>query len=206
MERLFGSDSILFKVLEKIADFVILNLLWAICCIPVVTIGASTTALYYVMLKMVRNEESHVAKMFFKAFKQNLKQGSILTIVFIAAGLLLYVDIKHIFTWQTDVKTLLLGIFVGIIVAVLVIILYTFPLLAQFENTIANTMKNAFMMGIANWPCTIVILVLNSIPIIVLVLVPYIFYAMLPFWILFGIAAISFVNSKMLKNIFEKYM
>ena len=80
MERLFGSDSILFKVLEKIADFVILNLLWAICCIPVVTIGASTTALYYVMLKMVRNEESHVAKMFFKAFKQNLKQGSILSL------------------------------------------------------------------------------------------------------------------------------
>lgn len=206
MERLFGSDSVLFRVLEKIADFVILNLLWAACCIPIVTIGASTTALYYVMLKMVRNEESHAAKMFFRAFKQNLKQGSNLTIIFIATGLLFYVDVKHIFTWQSDLKILLLGIFVGIIISALVIVSYAFPLLAQFENTIVNTIKNAFMMGISNWPCTIVILVLNSIPIIVLVLVPYIFYVMLPFWLLFGIAAISFVNSKILKGIFEKYM
>lgn len=206
MERLFGSDSVLFRVLEKSADFVILNLLWVICCIPIVTIGASTTALYYVMLKMARNEESHVAKMFFRAFRQNLKQGCILTIIFIAAGLLLYVDVTHIFSWQSDVKTLLLGIFVGIIVAALVIVSYAFPLLAQFENTIANTIKNAFMMGIANLPYTIVILVLNMIPVIVLVVFPYIFYAILPFWLLFGIAAISFLNSKMLKSIFEKYI
>lgn len=206
MERFFGSDSILFRVLEKIANFVVLNILWFICCIPIVTIGASTAALYYVSLKMVRNEEDRVSKMFFKAFRQNLKQGSALTVIFIVIGLLLYVDIKHIFSWQNDMKMILIGLLVGIVLAVLVIVSYAFPLLAQFDNTTINIIKNAFMIGMANMPCTIVILVLNAIPMIILGVFPYIFYVMLPFWLLFGIAAIAFLNSKMLKGVFEKYI
>ena len=64
------TDNVIVRALNKICDMVCLNVLWLICCIPVFTIGASTTALYTVMLKMVKNEEGYIFRGFFKAFKE----------------------------------------------------------------------------------------------------------------------------------------
>ena len=71
MSRLFNLDSPIMVFLSKMADLLILNLLALICCIPIITIGASMTAMSYVTLKMVRDEECYIAKDFFKSFRQN---------------------------------------------------------------------------------------------------------------------------------------
>ena len=68
MGRLFSLDSPLFSFLSKVADLILLNILVIICCIPVITVGASMTALHYVVLKMVRDEESYIVRSFFKSF------------------------------------------------------------------------------------------------------------------------------------------
>ena len=81
MGRLFNLDSPLMSGLSKVADLIWLNILAFIFCIPVVTIGASITALNYVALKMVRNEDGYVTRAFFKSFKQNFKQATIIWLI-----------------------------------------------------------------------------------------------------------------------------
>lgn len=69
MGRIFGLESPFMNFLNRVADLIWLNILTMICCIPVVTIGASLTAMNYVLLKMAKNEEGYITKAFFKSFK-----------------------------------------------------------------------------------------------------------------------------------------
>ena len=79
--RFNWTDNVVMRAIGKIGDLICLNVLWLICCIPVITIGASTTALYTVMLRLVRNEEGYIFRGFFKAFKLNFKQSTIIWII-----------------------------------------------------------------------------------------------------------------------------
>ena len=80
MNRFFNMDNKFFVFMGRVADLLLLNFLCILCCIPVVTAGASITALYYVTLKMARDEESYIARSFFRSFKQNFKQATIINI------------------------------------------------------------------------------------------------------------------------------
>ena len=93
MDRIFNMDNKFFTFMGRLADLVILNLLCIVCCIPIVTAGASITAMYYVTLKMVRNEEAYIIRGFFHSFKQNLKQSLIIHLIMLFAGIMLAADI-----------------------------------------------------------------------------------------------------------------
>ena len=71
MGKIFNLDSPFVQFMSRVADLMWLNILFLLCCIPIFTVGASTTAMYYVTLKMVRNEDSYITKSFIKSFKQN---------------------------------------------------------------------------------------------------------------------------------------
>ena len=88
------TDNIIVRALSKICDMVCLNILWLICSIPIITIGASTAALYTVMLKMVKNEEGYIFRGFFKAFKSNFKQSTIMWIVILLLGIVCWIDYR----------------------------------------------------------------------------------------------------------------
>ena len=81
MDRLFNMDNKFFTVMGRVADLIMLNVVFLICCLPIVTIGASLTALHYVTLKMARNEESYIIRSFFKSFKQNFKQATVINLI-----------------------------------------------------------------------------------------------------------------------------
>ena len=68
-------DSPFMRVLGRIADLMIINFLTILLCIPVVTAGAAFTAMHYVMLKLVRDEEGYIVKQYFKSFKENFVQS-----------------------------------------------------------------------------------------------------------------------------------
>lgn len=74
MGSLFNLDNPIWRFMGKLVDVFILTLLWAVCCIPIITIGPASTAVYYVTLKLVRDEESYTVRSFFKSFKENFKQ------------------------------------------------------------------------------------------------------------------------------------
>lgn len=200
------SDNKVLQVLAAIGDLMVLNLLWILCCLPMVTAGASTTALYYSLLKMVRKEETYPAKMFFRAFRQNLKQSIPLTILLLLVCAILYVDLNVARNTAIHFGTLLSILVAALFVVFAVVASYVFPLLAQFENTIKGTLKNALFMSIWHLPCSVVILLLNLLPVLLFFLSPSLFLKSLVLWLFVGGAGIAYINSRLFVKIFDRYI
>lgn len=92
MNRLFNPEGPVLQFVNKIVYSVFLNILWFICCIPIVTAGASTTALFYTTLKIAEGDDAEIARKFFRAFKSNFKQSTIVWLILLAVGILLAAD------------------------------------------------------------------------------------------------------------------
>ena len=129
-------------MLMKLSCSCLLNILWFICSLPVFTIGASTTALYYASLKVIRDEESHAWTLFFRSFKENFKQATQLWLILLAAGLFLGADgyiLYHLRKSSTGgmavIWTLILALVIAASVLYVIELLYIFPLLASVHNT-----------------------------------------------------------------------
>ena len=152
--RFFSYDSKFSQLLLKLSCSCYLNILWFICSLPIVTIGASTTALYYACLKVIRDEESHAWKLFFHSFKENFKQATQLWLILLGAGLFLGADgyiLYHLRKSSTGVMpviwTLILALVIAASIMYVIVLLYIFPLLASVHNTNAAMIKNAFLIG-----------------------------------------------------------
>lgn len=200
MQKFFGFDGPIFVFFEKLANLLWLNILWLVCCIPIITIGASTSAMYYVTLKMIRNEESYIAKSFFKAFKQNLKQATLVWIIIIFASLLLVIDNQLIDVNAEGIEKI---VHIGICVVgflVLMTGIYVFPLIAKFENTTVNTLKNALLLSLINAPYTVAIVAIIIIPFVI----AYFYLALMPVMLMLGVSTSAYFASKIYNKIFEK--
>ena len=152
--KLFSYESRFTQLLLKLCYSCYLNVLWFVCSIPIFTIGASTTALYYASLKIVRDEDSHVGRMFFRSFKQNFKQATVIWLIMLAIGLFLGADgyiLYHLrLTTEGPIAvtwTLILAVVIAAGVVYTIVLLYVFPLLASVQNTSKAMFKNAFLIG-----------------------------------------------------------
>ncbi len=171
MSNLFNLDGPVLQFINKIVYSVYLNILWFICCIPVVTAGASTTALFYVTLKMAKNEEGNITKAFFRSFKDNLKQGTKIWLILLALGILLGVDgyVLYHMRFENVFWTLCTAVFCVAAAAYAIVLMYIFPLLARFDNTIGAMFKNALFIGIRFLLCTILMAVIYFAMLLVVV-------------------------------------
>jgi len=208
MKRLFEMDGPFISILTKIADLVILNTLFIICSLPIVTLGASYTALYYVTLKMVKNEECYTAKSFFKSFKQNFKQATVLWLIIFVVGAVLYYDFKIINGDFSEV--LLLSETTGSVMTVLLMSIsliytftsvYVFPVLSRFDNSNRNTLKNSLIMSIRHFPSTIAVILVTFVPFVIMYFSPN---TLILIFLIFALSA--YINSFMFVKIFRKYM
>ncbi|MEG0214928.1 MAG: DUF624 domain-containing protein [Hungatella sp.] len=198
----FNYDNPVWRFIGKFWDVIILSVLWMVCSIPIVTIGASTTAMYYVTLKLVRDEDGYTFRSFFKSFKDNFKQSTIIWLIFLFAGMLLGFDLfffMKMFIGSEKVKMVMLAIFFGMSFIYLAMFTYVFPLQARFFNPVKRTIFNSFFMAIRHIFQTIGILVIDvGIVFLALTYIPQI--------LIFGVALIAFVNSYMLAGVFKKYI
>ena len=204
--KIFDYNNPVMQFLTRVGDFMLLNVLWLVCSIPIVTIGVSTSAYYYCMMKIVRGTDSGMLAMFFHSFKENLKQGTILTVIVIVVAAFLGADIwacSQLDGQFFNIIGILLYAFVGV---ALVTVLYIFPVLAQFENTIKNTIKIAFFMGVSNLKTTIVLIIVTALPIAFVLLLPYYFLLSLPVWLLGGVSVVVYVKTRFLVKVFDKYI
>lgn len=207
MERFFNMDNKFFSFMGKVADLCMLNLVCILCCIPVVTAGASLTALYYVTLKMIRNEEAYIFRSFFKSFKQNFRQATVINLIMLAAAFVLYLDTKIVGGMETSTGKVLGIIFALFTLIYLIVFLYVYPLLAKFYNSIKNTFKNAFLMGIRHLPYTFLMLVICACPLLILLIPSFqVLSIMLMLFVLLGPAVIAYCNSWFFVRIFDKYI
>lgn len=207
MGRFFNMDNKFFVFMGKVADLCMLNLLCIACCIPVVTAGASLTALYYVTMKMVRNEEAYIFRSFFRSFKQNFKQATVINIIMLAAAALLYIDTNIAGKMGQPAGKILGMIFAAFTLLYVMILLYVYPLLAKFYNSVKNTFKNAILMAIRHLPYTILMLLICACPILILFIPSFqIQMSLIMLVILFGPAVIAYGNSHFFVRIFDKYI
>lgn len=206
MANFLNYDGPLFSALNKITDLIWLNILWILCCLPIFTIGASTTALFYVTLHMVKNEGGGVTKTFFREFKRNFKQGTGIWLIFLVVGVILCSDL-YIIVWMFDLPNLIHTVFVCInfvlLLYFILTLLYVFPLQATFENKVKHTIKNAMILSIGHLPQSIVIGFCYFALFFLLYLMPEI---MTPIVTFIGFSGISFGVSRMFLGIFKKHM
>lgn len=198
--KLFDLDSPILQALGKMADLLWLNALTLICCIPIVTIGASLTAMNYVALKIARNEDCYVARSFFKSFKENFRQGTLIGLLLLLVALVLVGDFVIMNHSDMEINSVLRVIIVAVSVLVLFTGLYVFPVLAKFENTIWGTVRNAFFMSIMQFPKTVTMIVLYLAP---LVMIFYV-YQVAPLAFFFGLSVPAWLSAKMYSALFRK--
>lgn len=207
MGNIFNMDNGFWRAMGKVADILILNILFVICCIPIITVGASYTALYTVMLKLVKNEESYIFRGFFKAFKDNFKQATIIWLIMLFMGIFLVADVFLTAYSSSTVLAVLHYVFIVFLFIYAAMFHYVFPILSKFDNTIFNTIRNSLLMGIAHFPWTIVILVVSAVPIIACVIdLNLLFTIVLPLMLFAGFAGLAFVKSHIFNKIFKRYI
>lgn len=191
---------------NKIADLMILNIVYIICCIPIFTIGAATTALYSITFKMTANTEPYIVKGFFKALKENLKQSTIIWLILLAAGSLIGLDLYFISLMPDGLSAFLKYFFIMAAIIGIMLALYIFPLTARFYNTTKMMFKNAFIMSIRHLPYTILVLIITGIPVILMLFNVQLFVSSIIIIVLIGFSLIAYINSFILKRVFARYM
>lgn len=205
MGGIFNIDSPLMQALGKAADLLILSLLWLVGCLPVVTIGASTTALYYASIKAIRGEGS-VTKNFFKSYRENIKQAVIAEFILLAMAYVFYLDIQIVFAQQGMLFEVMRILFLAFLFIYFALISYLFPLLARFVYTLPVLFKNALLISLLNLPVTFLVVLLDLAPFLLLFLRPDWCFRLLPLLLFMGPGLIAYLNSLLLLRVFRKYM
>ncbi|MBU3841153.1 MAG: YesL family protein [Candidatus Ruminococcus intestinipullorum] len=196
------TDNVVTRGLGKVADFMILNVLWIICSIPIVTIGAATTAMYSVMLRLVKDEEGYIVKGFFKAFKENFKQSTIMWLIYMVVGTIIFVDINFARVIGGQ-KGIFLQMFFLVLSAVLFGMgIYIFSLQARYVNSIKLTIKNAALLTIGRLPYTVLLIVVSGGAILLTFLTVETLAFGILFWLFLGVSVVCWLNSLILHRVF----
>lgn len=195
----FSIESPIYKFISRLWDVIKLNFLWILFSLPIITLGASTVAAYYVALKMVDDEEGYIGRSFVKAFKTNFKQGTVLGLLAMTAFYTVYLNIELFNALESNpVILLIMGVLGGIVF--LFSLLYAFPLIARYENTLVRTIRNSFDISIRYIVRTIILLIILALELFI------IFYNLTTMFlgILIGPAFIIFTIAAFAKRIFQK--
>lgn len=195
-------DNVVVRALTKICDMMCLNVIWLICCIPIVTIGASTAALYSVMLKMVKNEEGYIFKSFFKAFKENFRQSTVIWLLFVLAGVIWWIDFNFAGALGGQAGLVLRVLFVLIGFVLVSVFIYAIPLTARYVNTVSATLKNALILTLGRLPYTVLMFAVTAGALIGSAWNTTTLMFALPMWFFFGGSLVAWINSCILRRVF----
>ncbi|XCP86897.1 DUF624 domain-containing protein [Roseburia hominis] len=199
---LFSLDGPLWRFFNLVYQLVVLHVLWIIYSLPLFTIGASTTALYYACMKMIRTKEGYVHRNFHHAFKENFKQATIIWLAVAAGVFLLITNLRFgIFLGNAIGKLILIGNSV-ILIPFFLICMYIFPVQAKFENRILDNVKNALILSFRHFPCSLLLVIIYGSLILITVSFPP-FFALMLFC---GTGIAAYLSSNVFIYIFRKYL
>lgn len=144
--KFFSIDSPLYRFLCRLWDIIQINFFWMVCSIPIITMGVSTAAAFKVCLHMVDEEEGYIYKEFFQGFKENWKQGTVLEILTLFCMYVVYLDMQLFYAVEGNpVGFLIVAVLSGFVFFLCLI--YAFPLIARYKNTLRATIKNSFTIS-----------------------------------------------------------
>lgn len=199
MAKLFDYNNPVWRFMGKLADLFFLTIIWAVCSLPVVTIGATTSALYYVVLKMVKNHEEYIIRTFFRYMKENFISSTVVWIIVLTLGLIPSAGFFGLN--QMGIKTASTVFWMLVIISVVYLIFVTviFPLSARLSVGIGKLFFMTFMVGLKHFAWTFLMVVVS---VCIAALGIFVFWPVL----LIGIAGAAYVHALILEYIiFPKY-
>lgn len=200
--NLFSFNSWLSRFLYLVADIVLFHVLWIIFSLPVVTIGASTTALYYCCMKRIRRDEGYITRNFIQAFKSNFKQSTLIWLLILLVGAILFTDLRIGMAAGGVVGKFMLISCSILLIPFLCTVLYIFPVQAKFENRIIDNLKNAFLMSLSNFLFTLLLIfIIATFVLLTLTFPPFIGLMMIS-----GIGIYAYLTSGIYVYVFRKYI
>ncbi len=202
MGNIFRLDSPFMKFLTLVTNLVCLNVLWLLCCLPVVTAGAATVAMYYVVFQYITQQDDAVIKPFFKAFKENFRITTPIWILNLLIGLALAAEVFYLSqgaeNWMIIVFVIIAFIYVGATS-------YLYPLIARYDAPIRRSVINSFALSAKHLFSTVLVVGLNAIVPALLVYNIEAFLKIGILWTLGGFALIAYLNGRILLSVFRKY-
>lgn len=202
MKFLQGEGPVI-SFLNRLIDMILLSTVCFLCCLPVVTIGASFSALYDVTMKWALHKEVSVFSTFFRAFAHNLKKGTILFLIAAACGLFIGIDLWSAFQWNTSARPVFIVVILAIGYFYLAEITHLFPVLAYFDDEVKVCIKKAFLLSMKNGIFTVFIMIMNILPVLLILVMPAYFGQILFLWFVIGNAFAAWLNSLHLVRLFD---
>ena len=204
MKDIFNLNSVWVQRFAMFTNLVVLNLLWIICCLPVFTAGAATTALYHTIFQYHTQQDDAVLRPFFLAFRENFTQATALWLVTLLCLGLLVFDIVYLVSWGLGTSILFLVILAAVFVLGMQVQL--FPLIARFQMSPKALISTSASLAALHLPQTLLVLALNFLPIGVLAFDPMMFLRWGLVWAGIWFSLVAFINGKMLLKIWEKHL
>ena len=200
MGGIFKIDGKLFRFGTKLTDLMIINLLTLLCCLPIFTIGPALTAMHYVLLRLYRDEEGYIVKSYFKSFKENFKQATLIWLIYLGiiavVGLDAWVIAKGGLEIPAFIKYAL--VFVGVLGTFS--LTWVFVLQSRYENPIKATIKNSFIVSVANFFKTVMMLIMLLVPALLI----FISEATLPIVFFYGFSLPGLLQTMIYSKIFDR--
>ena len=207
MERIFPMDGKFFTFITKLSDLLLLNVLFIITCLPILTIGVSLTVLYQTTLQLADNTDSYILRNYFSNWKQNLKQG---ILIWIPSFIMLILCIFNLSVLphmpQNLYRTTCLCLQFVLLFFLYGIFLYAFSLPKVYRSSCLNTLRNALFMTFKHLPVTCLCLCISVIPYALIILLPKITGWILSFFIVIGSSGTAYIHSYILQKVFKKYI
>ncbi|MDD6627555.1 MAG: YesL family protein [Lachnospiraceae bacterium] len=202
--QIFSMDNAFFRFMGRLTDLVWINILTLVCCLPVITAGAAISAMYKVLIKIAMENVGGLTRMYFGAFKNNFKQATKIWIPTLLIMLIMLSNAWLIHQGILDASPALLigaGISIGIITVVVILLqIYALSLLAFYDNTLKQTVKNAFLLILAYLPRSLCMVIILLFPLALMMISDWFLFL----WGLYGLAVPGYVNAMLLGRIFQK--
>jgi uncharacterized membrane protein YesL len=192
-------DNGVFSFLGKMWDILVISILWLLLCLPIVTIGPATTALYYTVVKVIRRERGYLFREFFHSFKMNFLNGMVLGIILMVSYYILYIDFNFARALEEgSMKSVLLAAFTAFSFIMLCGTVYVFPLLSRFTMGKLQILKTSFLMSVKHLPTTILMLLIVGV-------FAFIIWVQ-PIFLFFSSGICLLLCSLPLERVFKKYI
>ena len=202
--KLFSPDSKFMRAMSLLGDLIVLNLVFLLCCVPVVTVGAALTALDTAAFRLSRGNEGRLLALFFRSFRQSFRRATFLWLLLLLVFAVALLGLRLFSVFGGALRLLLVPSALLMLLA-LFAAGYAFPLLSQFENTVIGTLKNAVFLSLGYLPRTLLITALNLFPFALLLWDTYLFFCTGFIWVFLYFSAAAYLIAKLLKKVFAPY-
>lgn len=160
MGKFFSMNSTFSRFMNLLGDLITVSFLWFVCSVPVITLGAASTAAYYTAAKCIRHKSGTIFASFFHCFKTNLKQSAGMTLLYVALLAVLLLDCSFFYGRASTLSLLGLYFFYFLILAALCGMIYACVWLSRFHLKTLHLFRMSFVLTFRHLKTTVLLLAL----------------------------------------------